>query len=228
VASYLYGLILDRNAHLIPAHIPGIEGSLLRVLECGELAALVSSVDRVPTGRPSLEHVRAHDHALQAAVHHGATTVAVRFGQSFAADDEVRADVRDRGAELSKVLVGRDGCVEMRVLVALPSESPSAEGREQPSIADDSPGTAYLTGLKRESRASRDIASRWALRAAIGPVVIAERVEALPGARGAVFSHLIKRSDESSYREAIGLQPSLSEAKVVGPLALYSFAEPDA
>src|SRR5436853_125238 len=74
VPSYLYGLILDRNAHLIPAHIPGIDGSTLRVIHCGELAALVSTVDRV-TSRPSIDQVRAHDHALQAAVHHGATTV---------------------------------------------------------------------------------------------------------------------------------------------------------
>lgn len=220
--SYLYGLILDRNAHLIPAHIPGIGGSTLRVIECGDLAALVSTVDGV-TSRPSLDQVRAHDHALQAAVHHGATAVAVRFGQTFDSDTALRDDVRERGAESKVVLETCDGCVEMRVLVAIPEgEASESELRVDP----DSPGTSYLENLGRGARASRDLANRWALRAAIGPAVLAERVEALPKSKGAVFSHLIKRDEEAGYREAIGLQPSLAEARVVGPLALYAFAEP--
>ena len=219
--SYLYGLILGRNAHLIPAHISGIGGSTIRVLACGDVAALVSTVDRLPS-RPSLDDVRAHDHALQAAVHHGATAVAVRFGQTFDSDDDLRRDVTARAAESVSVLADYDGCVEMRVLVAIPE---TEEGKPAPRIDDESPGTAYLNHLRKGARASRDLANRWALRAAIGPSVIAERVEALPKSRGAVFSHLIKRGEEAGYREAIGLQPSLAEAHVVGPLALYAFAE---
>lgn len=220
--SYLYGLILDRNAHLIPAHIPGIGGSTIRVLACGDLAALVSTVER-GASRPGLDEVRAHDHALQAAVHHGATAVAVRFGQTFASDDDLRDDVKERCVELTSLLTNYDGCVEMRLLVAIPEEM--REKSEQP-LDDESPGTAYLKHLSRGARASRDLANRWALRAALGPSVLAERVEALPKSRGAVFSHLIKREEESGYREAIGLQPSLAEAHVVGPLALYAFSEP--
>lgn len=220
--SYLYGLILDRNSHLIPAHIAGIDGSTLRVVDCGELAALVSTVDRV-TARPSLDQVRAHDHALQAAVHHGATAVAVRFGQAFDSDTQLQDDVRERGKESKAVLEKCDGCVEMRVLVALP-EGERAEPEQR--IDQDSPGTSYLNHLGRGSKASRDLAKQWALRAALGPAVLAERVEALPKARGAVFSHLIKRDEESGYRAAIGLHPALADARVVGPLALYAFAEP--
>ena len=220
--SYLYGLILGRNAHLIPAHIPGIAGSTLRVLECGDLAALVSTVEGVAS-RPSLDQVRAHDHALQAAVHHGATAVAVRFGQTFANDDDLRDDVKERCEELTALLTNYDGCVEMRVLVAIPDGD--GESAEE-AVDADAPGTAYLEHLSRGARASRDLANRWALRAAIGPSVIAERVEALPKSRGAVFSHLIKRDEEAGYREAIGLQPSLAQAHIVGPLALYAFSEP--
>jgi hypothetical protein len=221
VPSYLYGLILDRNAHLIPAHIPGIDGSTLRVIECGDLAALVSTVDRVQS-RPSIDQVRAHDHALQAAVHHGATTVAVRFGQAFDSDSQLREDVFERGKPTKAVLERCDGCVEMRLLVALPDGEREAT---LPPANPASPGTSYLTNLGRENRASRDLANRLGLRAAIGPVVLAERVEALPKSRGAVFSHLIKRGEESRYRAAIALHSPLSEVKVVGPLALYAFAE---
>ena len=220
--SYLYGLILDRNAHLIPAHIPGIGGSTLRVVECDELAALVSTVDRVAS-RPSIDQVRAHDHALQAAVHHGATTVAVRFGQAFDSDTQLRDDVRERGKESRSVLEKCDGCVEMRLLLPLPD---GGDKRAEAQIDPDAPGTSYMTNLGRGSKTSRDIANRFALRAALGPAVLAERVEALPKFRGAVFSHLIKRDEESDYRAAIGLQPALAEVKVVGPLALYAFAEP--
>jgi len=182
----------------------------------------VSTVDCV-TSRPSLDQVRAHDHALQAAVHHGATAVAVRFGQAFDSDTQLRDDVRERGKDAKSVLEKCDGCVEMRVLVAVP-EGESSEPEQR--IDPDSPGTSYLTNLGRGSKASRDLASKWALRAALGPAVLAERVEALPKSRGAVFSHLIKRDEESVYRAAIGLHPALAEAKVVGPLALYAFADP--
>ena len=37
---------------------------------------------------------------------------------------------------------------------------------------------------------------------------------------------LVMRDELHDYREAISLLPSLADAKVVGPLALYSFAEP--
>ena len=61
---------------------------------------------------------------------------------------------------------------------------------------------------------------------ALGRVIRAERVEELPKARGVVFAHLVTRDELPAYRSAIAALPSLSAAKLVGPLALYSFAEP--
>lgn len=208
---YLYGLILARNAHLVPPHIAGIRGATVDVLPCDGLAALVSRVDSASSR--DLDAVRGHDHAIQSVVHHGATATPVRFGQTFADDAELRRHLADHAKELTATLDALDGCVEMRLLMQI--EAPP----RAPAHAD-SPGTAYLEAL----RGSRRVAGL-ALRGALGPVVRDERVEELPRAAGVAFAHLIRREDEAAYRDSIATQPSLAAATVVGPLALYAFAQ---
>ena len=223
---YLYGLVLGRNAHLVPTHITGVGATVLRVVACedGGLGALVSTLDRAPE-RASLDDVRAHDHALQAVVHHGSTAAAVRFGQTFATDDDVRRHVAERGERIARLLDQYEGCVEMRLLMALPQD-----GTNPPvaSAIDDAmgPGRAYLERLKTAGEGASERLKGIGLHDALGPVVRAERVEELPTARGVAFSHLIQRSDEPAYREAVTALPALATAQVVGPLAFYSFAEP--
>ena len=213
--TYLYGLVLARNAHLIPAHITGIAKGEVRVLDCGALGAIVSALDR-PVAR-ELEDVRAHDHALQSIVHHGATAAAGRFGQTFSSDRDAREHVREHGDRIARVLDALDGCVEMRLLM------PIGVDREDPGLPlETSPGRAYLERVKSE----RDALDRLGLRAALGPVVRAEKVEELPRGRGVAFSHLIDRNREGDYREAVATLPALSDATLVGPLALYAFTEP--
>lgn len=209
--TYLYGLILGRNAHLIPAHISGIDGAPLRVLPCDGLSALVSAVNSPNSN--DLNALRAHDHAMQAVVHHGTTAAAVRFGQTFADDADLRAHLAKRATDLAATLEALDGCVEMRLLMAIPQAAPA-------ETLSSSPGRAYLESLRGAKRVAG-----LALRAALGPTVRAEVVEDLAGGSGVVFAHLIRREDESEYREAVAAQPSLSEARIVGPLPLHAFAE---
>jgi hypothetical protein len=191
----------------------------VRVVTCNELAALVSTLDRRPE-RASLDDVRAHDRALQSIVHHGCTAAAVRFGQTFGSDDEMRRHLRERAERLARLLEEYDGCVEMRLLLAdvIELEEPVA-----PPDPATGPGRVYLDRLK--GAASQQRLEKLALHAALGPVVRAERVEGL-GNRSVVFSHLIRRADEADYRAAVAALPALSSAVIVGPLALYSFAEP--
>lgn len=217
--TYLYGLVLDRNSHLIPAHIAGIGGGLVRVVPCGRLGALASTLDRAPA-RASLDDVRAHDHALQSIVHHGSTAAAVRFGQSFARDDDVRRHVAEHAERAGRLLEEYDGCVEMRLLLPVKLEDPPPS----PVLDEVGPGRAYLERV-RGTRASERVAGL-GLKGALGPIVRAERVEELPQGRGVVFSHLIRRGDEPDYRGGVATLPALSQARIVGPLALYSFAEP--
>ena len=210
--TYLYGLILSRNAHLVPAHITGIRGALLAVLPCDSLAALVSVAD--DTAGRDLDALRAHDHAIQAVVHPGATAAAVRFGQTFATEGDLRRHVSERAATLADTLERLDGHVEMRLLMTLEPQPESVT--EKPEL---SPGRAYLERVRGSNRVAG-----LALRAALGPVVRAEKVEELPRASGVAFSHLIKRDEETRYRDAVAAHPSLGDATIVGPLALYSFA----
>ena len=210
--TYLYGLILSRNAHLVPAHITGIRGAAISVMPCDSLAALVSGV--ADSGSRDLDALRAHDHAIQSVVHHGATAAAVRFGQTFATEGDLRRHVAERASAIADTLERLDGHVEMRLLMTLEPEPESPA--ENPEL---SPGRAYLERLRGSNRVAG-----LALRAALGPVVRAEQVEELPRASGVAFSHLIKRDEESQYREAVAAHPSLADATIVGPLALYSFA----
>jgi len=216
LATYLYGLILARNAPRMPATL-GLEDAPARVLRCETLGAIVSTMEGT-SARPTLDTVRIHDAVLQAAVDAGATAAAVRFGQSFAGDDEACRHVIERGDRIARVLEQNDGCVEMRLLLAsVPEDDPP------PALEKEiGPGRAYLESLREEKEQTEHLA----LRGAIGPSVRAEKVERLPRSRGVVFSHLVLRDEMGEYRHAISTLPALADAKVVGPLALYSFAEP--
>lgn len=215
---YLYGLVLGRSAHLVPAHIGGIGATVLRVVDCadGALGALVSTLDRPPR-RSSLDDIRAHDHALQSVVAHGCTVAAVRFGQTFESDDEIRSHVSELGDSMARILESYDGCVEMRLLIA---ETPEATAVETEGDAMG-PGRAYLEGLRSSGVRAKGLS----LQGALGPVVRGERVEEVRGKKGVVFSHLVHRTDEAAYRDAVASLPALAEARIVGPLALYTFAE---
>jgi hypothetical protein len=104
----------------------------------------------------------------------------------------------------------------MRLLIPGVDEDPTPELEKEMG-----PGRAYLESL----RASREQMDHLGLRGAIGPSVRAEVVERLPGSRGVVFAHLVPREQLEDYRAAISTLPALADANVVGPLALYSFAE---
>ena len=247
MATYLYGLVLGRNARRVPAGIVGIDASEVRVVDAraeegdeGEfqLSALVSTLEQLPA-RASLDAGRAHDSVLQAVVDGGSTVVAVRFGQSFASDDEARRHVVERSERTTRVLETYDGCVEMRLLLARTPETskelrtaveePTTLAPSESSAKGKGEGRAYLEQLRAKlagfEASDADVVQRLSLSAALGPVVRAERVEGLPRSRGVAFSHLIRREDEGAYRDSVAALPSLAEAVVVGPLALYSFTE---
>lgn len=208
--TYLYGLVLSRNAHLLPQRMNGIGGAAVRPIVADELTALVGEVEDATA---SLETVRAHDRVMREIVRGGATAMPVRFGQAFADEAELRRHLDGRARELADTLESMEGHVEMRLLMTLAAESP-------PVPEAKSPGTAYLESLRSANRVAG-----LGLRAALGPVVRAERVEELPAGSGVAFAHLIRREEETSYRESVAAHPSLGTAKVIGPLALYAFAE---
>jgi len=221
VPTYLYGLILSDSADRVPRDVRGIGAGVVRVLTGRVLSAVVGTVDAAPE-RATLELVTTHDAVLQAVVNAGITTAAARFRQTFADDDDARRHVEEHGERIARVLQEYAGCVEMRVL--LRDTDPLAAGVAVPSAARISgPGQAYL----EQVRAQHARVTHLALAPMLGPMIQAERVSMLPDDRGVVFAHLVKRDRVPGYRDAIQGHPALAHATVVGPLALYSFAEPE-
>ncbi len=229
MATYLYGLLLADNASGVTATPKGIGGTPVRVLACGELAAIVSTTDAAPSR--SVDNAFLHDHVLTMMVRAGTTIAAVRFGQQFDDDAACCREVASRATRVGRLLRDANGCVEMRVVVRLDDDpSPLIARSEPPSPAPSpstsgasAPGRAYL-----ESRRPRPApVLNVALRDALGPLLREEKVEAPDWPAGVTIAHLIKRDDEVKYRVAIATLPGLADASVMGPFALYSFAEPE-
>lgn len=214
--TLLYGLATPPE--LAPPVSSGVGGAPVRHLPCGGVAAIVSTVPAKPD--PQLHAIQAHDAVLQALVGAGATVAAVRFAQTFRDDEDCCAQVRSRAEAVSALLHEHSGCVEMRVLLPVQDETPAPA--PTPGVG---PGRAYLESLRSRGGVPSDLA----LKPMLGPLVRAERVEgfaAPSGRRGIAFAHLVHRDDLSAYRRALLELPALRDSRVVGPLPLYSFAEP--
>jgi Gas vesicle synthesis protein GvpL/GvpF len=211
MTTFLYGLILSRNAIRLDSSVTGVAHSPVRTLDCGDLTALVSTVADAPE-RASLQDVQAHDAVLRHVVDSGVTAAAAKFGQRFRDDAACVADVRGRSERLAEVLERNDGCVEMRLLMhqGKPVAPPSAAAK---------PGTAYLEQL----RASRNRGETLGVRGQLGPIVRGEAIDELPG-NGLAIAHLVHRRDVTAYRDLVARTPQLSGARVVGPIALFAFA----
>lgn len=216
--TLLYGLTLPGDP--VPAALAGVDGAACRSIPCGDVAAVVATVPAAP--EPTLDAVRAHDAVLRQCVAAGATVAAVRFGQLFHDDAACASEVRQRSGRVAALLREHAGCVEMRVLLPVANEPASAPA----APAETTPGRAYLESL----RARGDVAPNLALRPMLGPVVRAERIEGFASrrasVRGVAFAHLVERGRIAEYRESVRAIPSLADARMVGPLPLYSFAEP--
>lgn len=215
--TLLYGLTLaDEESPDAPA---GVGQAPVRELVSGGLRAIVSTVAAKPS--PTVETIRDHDRVLREYVRAGATVAAVRFGQLFTDDAACAAEIPARASRIETLLREHRGCVEMRVL--LPAEEQARPAAPSEPVG---PGRAYLESLRAKGTVSPGLA----LAPVVGPSIRAERIEgfAAPSgdARGVAFAHLVHRDDLPAYREALRSMPALAAARVVGPLPLYSFAEP--
>jgi hypothetical protein len=216
MATWLYGLILPRNAARVPGDVRGIGETPVRLLSCEGVSAVVGTIDyAVP--RSDLAAVRAHDRVLRRIAERSVTVAAMRFGQFFPTDTQACADLATRVRDAAGTLERLDGMVEMRVLL------PESEAPFTAQVAEEvGPGRAYLERVRRNQPVNG-----LSLRSAMGPLVHDERVEKLhmPGATGVAFAHLIDAQTVDRYRGAIGKLPDLANARVIGPLPLYSFAD---
>lgn len=223
--TYLYGLILSRNAARVPSTggIRGIDRQPIRAVACDALAAIVSTIEAAPS-RQDHQAIVCHDVGLTGVVGHAITALASRFGQTFADDDALCTELASSpGRERHIATLERyDGYGEMRILMREAIEpAASARGSERgPIPTAEAPGRAYLDSLRdqRNPRPPLDF------RAVVGDLILAERVERRGNVR--TVSHLVPFNAEAKYRAELSGQPALVSAMITGPHALYTFAEP--
>jgi hypothetical protein len=217
VPIYLYGLILSRNASRVPANVAGIDGSAVRAVQCDQLGAIVSTIDAVPS-RENRDAIVRHDVALTKLARAAITALSSRFGQTFADDSTLCAELATFSSRFLAVLERYDGYGEMRIhardVIAPPEPMRASMEPPQP------PGRAYLESI-REKTKPRPIVD---FRALLGDLVLDERTERRTDIQ--TISHLVRFADEPRYRVALHTHPALEGATITGPHALHTFAEP--
>jgi gas vesicle protein GvpL/GvpF len=238
-AVYVYGVLPATDAERLPA--AGIEGSNVRAIVDGELAAVVS--DLAGESLNAAREVRAHWRVLDA-VAKEATALPVRFGTALRDDDDVRARLlapnRERLVALLRHLSGRvqlgvkgryDEQALLREIVA--TSKPVAALRERirglPAEAAyyDSIRLGELVAGEVDLRRQRD--TQHAL-GALAPHAVEAREQAAGGEDGAFdLAFLVERGRIDSFSKAVvKLGEDVGDRialRYVGPLPPYSFAD---
>jgi hypothetical protein len=240
-AVYVYGVL--RASELGSVSVAGVEGSEVRGVEHGGLAALTS---RVTGGAlAAAREVRAHWRVLDEASKN-ATVLPVRFGTVLESDDDVRARLLEPNADnLAALLEEVAGCVQLTVKGDYKEEalmrevirgSPAvAELRERIRRVPDAAG--YYDRIRLGELVAAEVAGRRAddTRQALEtlrPHAVAAKEEA-PTHPNAAFNlaFLIEREKEPAFSKSVGdLVDELGgrvDLRYVGPLPPYSFAEAD-
>jgi len=184
------------------AEVRGALGEAVRALSAGPLFALAGEVDQAP--EVSADAVRAHDAAVRRLAVACPALLPVRFG-SIA--EEV--DFSEREAELLEALELVRGREQMTLRVY---------GEPEPAHRDS--GIAYLESLRR----SRSIPALDPLRAALAPLVRAERTEPHDGPLIASVYHLIDRGSAPEYLRALAGVALAVRVAPTGPWPAWSFA----
>jgi hypothetical protein len=223
----------------------GVDGTRVRRIVAGGLAAVVGSVDPVRFGEESLRRnledlqwlettARAH-HAVVDATARGGPVAPVRFATVYLDDDRVRAMLTERGAELAAALDRVRGRVEWGVKgFALPRGAP-AEPEPEP-VPGAGPGASYLARrLAERKRAASGheeaLAAAEAAHHGLAAVAAASRRyppqdPRLTGRREEMVlnaAYLVE--DDAELREVVGQHvDGPVRLELTGPWAPYSFA----
>jgi Gas vesicle synthesis protein GvpL/GvpF len=238
-AVYVYGIIAAADAASM-SHT-GVEGSPVRTIDEGDLAALVSDV--AGGALAAAREVRAHWRVLEAASAQ-ATILPVRFGTVMNDDAAVREQLLAANAErLGSLLKELTGRVQVAVkgnyrqddlLRGVIAASPTVaalrkriEGLPEEASYYERIRLGELVAAEVERRRDED-ASR--ARARLEPLAVAARSEG-PGTPDAAFNlaFLVERARLDDFSAAvtdlIGELGERVDVRYVGPLAPYSFAD---
>jgi Gas vesicle synthesis protein GvpL/GvpF len=236
---YVYGVVAAADAASI-SHT-GVEGSPVRTVSEGDLAALVSDV--AGGALAAAREVRAHWRVLEA-VSAQATVLPVRFGTVMEDDDAIRTQLlAANGERLSALLKELAGRVQVAVKgnyrqdellrgVVAASPTVAALRKRIESLPEDA---GYYERIRlgelvaaEVERRREDDAARALAR--LEPLAVATRSEGV-GTPDAAFNlaFLVERERLDEFSAAVtALIDELGDrvaVRYVGPLAPYSFAD---
>ena len=236
---YVYGVLAAADAASLTT--TGVEGSPVRAVQSGDIAALVSDV--AGGALAAAREVRAHWRVLEA-VSAQTTVLPVRFGTVMEDDDAVCEQLLAPGAErLTALLQELDGRVQLTV------RGTYAEDALLRDVVAGSPAIATLRERVRgvseqagyyerirlgemvagEVQRRREADTAHALER-LSPLAVAAREEPSGGPDAAFhFAFLVERERIDAFSGAVGdLMEELGDrvaVRYVGPLAPYSFAD---
>lgn len=159
LATWLYAVTAAPEDGTLPRGLTGVADEPVRLVESAGLAAVVGSVPLEDFGEDALrDHLedlewlertaRAHHRVINGAAGHG-QVIPLRFATLYHDDDRVRAMLRERRDDFTATLRRVAGRTEWGVKAYVDPRS-FLPDPEEPTGAEESPGTAYL--LRRRAQ----------------------------------------------------------------------------
>jgi Gas vesicle synthesis protein GvpL/GvpF len=211
---YAYCLSDEVKARTVESEI-GLAGAKPRLIQCGEIAAVVSEFDDEKAA-VTRENVLAHERIVQRVLVE-TTPLPFRFG-TIVNQARLQSYLNSQQASLRAQLQRVRGCVEMSVKVIWKPEAVKHEDERGDARAESAggagqttkgSGTAFLAAKRREILGDETLKVRaeelaaW-LAACLGDVV-REALVSLQPSESLVLSaaHLVERARLDEYREAL-------------------------
>jgi Gas vesicle synthesis protein GvpL/GvpF len=235
---YVYGVLAAADAASLTT--TGVEGSPVRAVQSGDLAALVSDV--AGGALAAAREVRAHWRVLEAASEQ-TTVLPVRFGTVMEDDDAVCEQLLTDGAErLNALLQQLTGRVQLTVRGTYAEDAllrgVVAGSREIAALRERVRSLPEAAGYYERIRLGELIAAEVERQRTVDAAHAHERLASLAvatreestGADGAFhLAFLVERDRVDAFSGAVGeLIEELGDrvaVRYVGPLAPYSFAD---
>ncbi len=227
----------------------GAEGEPLRAVRSGAITALVGET----AGAPSIgeDALRRHDAVVRRLAAEIDPLLPARFGEVAVSEEALQRTLEPRAGELAAALARVAGCVQMTLRVfgnpdrwepprpnGATSAEPAPEAEAAPTVpplpeassfeALTGPGTHYLRERRRAADQARSLPEIAALRAALAPLLRAERIERHTAGRLLATAYdLVPRADASRYAALVqeaASRPGPVRLALSGPWPPYAFA----